>query len=1085
MQRLLFMFFFASGFASLVFEIIWERWLVAVFGSTSHALGTLLTAFMFGLALGAWLGSKVVKKYENTFFLYGVIELCIGIFALIAPSIFLALPTIYAPWYELCEGHPYIFNIGRFFVAFVVLAFPTVLMGMTLPLLGDFVSKYKGAVKAKLGALYAVNTIGACAGAFLAGFVLLPALGLSKTNTTFALIDIAVGIIVIITSQLVKTDFEAVEEEDEDVLLAASAPLTKVRPIWIIASLSGFVSMALQISWTRAYVIVLGSSTYSFSLVLTSFLLGLGLGSAFSSALVSRQVNAIKWIVATQLGLCITAAVATGFLDYLPTLLFERSRESIGSVNEMYLYQFGMVAILVCIPMILQGMLFPLLISCLANDKESGGETLGKVYAANTVGSIVGSFTTGFFLLPALGLENTLRLVLALSLFSALAFAWVSIDNKVKLSKAIYIGVPIAVVLIIFAPQIDRAELTRGMFRTYWARELFNKKKFAKDKPKIVYDRDGSNATITVEHRGKLVTLKANGKPEASSGADMATQILVGLAPFLVRSTEEKMGDEVVAMIGYGSGVTAGAALQWPLKEMHVAEIEPAMFEAARFFDEVNHKPHEDKRMFIYPADGRNFLQLSQRKYDIIVSEPSNPWIAGVASLFTTEHFKMVKSRLKKGGVFAQWVQLYEISPDNVRDIIATFSDVFPNAVAFSSMPKGTDLILVASESDFKIRPGGYADAYNNAITKADLKRAHVHSAMDFNGLLFWNNKELLEFAEGGIFNTDDNARLGYRAPKDLIRYDSGRSYFADRYFKRADYGDPRLQTSPLWADWKKEERVELAIAVWKGGKPKLAEQMVSEFSIKGAEDNILLAIHARNLSLEEGAVSAWPFPDSELSKLVRNAKTPDDAHRAIAFLEKEGEPKRGFEGEKGLAYAYLLNSQKYYKYAQRQIDFLADDSLAESLLYGLLKGHIYEKRRRYADSYLSFETVGISLLDAQETLSIRVRIIAASKSGGAEDRKLQDINEKLDSFFADYDTFSEVGAESIRISSKRKGSVKLPDGSDLVVGYSGKSDPYFKLDLGIADKLNSKLRVKPGATFFQAGLKHGDGILVLAITVE
>ncbi len=967
MQRLLFIFFFASGFASLVFEIIWERWLVAVFGSTSHALGTLLTAFMFGLALGAWLGSKTVKKVDNTFFLYGLIELSIGLFALIAPFIFAALPSIYAPWYALCENYPYFFNAGRFVVAFTVLAFPTVLMGMTLPLLGDFVSKFRGPVKAKLGALYAVNTIGACTGAFLAGFVLLPSLGLSKTNLTFACIDIGVGIIVIITSRFVKTDMIS-SDEDEEVLLSDSLPLGKIKPIWTIAALSGFVSMALQISWTRAYVIVLGSSTYSFSLVLTSFLLGLGLGSAFASALVSRQVNAIKWIVATQLGLCISAALATGFLDYLPTILFQRSRASIGSVNDMYLYQFGMVAVLVCIPMILQGMLFPFLISVLAKDKGSGGEILGKTYAANTLGSIVGSFTTGFFLLPALGLENTLRLVLACSLLSALAFAYVSFSNKIKVSKALYLGVPLAVVLIVLAPNIDRAELTRGMFRTYWARELFNQKKFEKDHPEIVYDRDGSNATITVEKRGKLVTLKANGKPEASSGADMATQILVALAPFLVRSTQTKMGNEVVAMIGYGSGVTAGAALQWPLKELHVAEIEPAMFEAARFFDAVNHKPHEDKRMFVYAADGRNFLQLSPRKYDIIISEPSNPWIAGVASLFTTEHFRMVKSRLKEGAVFAQWVQLYEINPENVRDIIATFSDVFPNAVAFSSMPKGTDLILVASKDAFHIPPLGFKEAYENEITKAELTRAHVPAPMDFNGLLFWNNEELLSFAKGGVLNTDDNARLEYRAPKDLIRYDSGRSYFAERYFKRADYGDPRPQTSPDWKDWEKKDRVELAKSVWRGGKPELASIMVSDFSISEEKDNdtvkVLVAKHARGLSLEEAVKNIWPFPPSEFSTKIGRVKSTDDAHRAIAFLEKDGEPKRGFHGEQGLAYAYLLFSQKYYKHAHRQIDFLKEEDVAKSLFYRLLKAWIYEKRRRYHSSYQYFEEAGLTLLN-------------------------------------------------------------------------------------------------------------------------
>lgn len=984
MRNLIFVFFFFSGFTSLVFEVVWERELAQVFGTTSLALATLLTAFMSGLALGSRIGGRYADRLKSPLVVYGLLEGAIGLYAFAIPFLLDLLPSLYRVIFDAFLEDFIIFSLLRFLAVFVILVVPTTMMGATLPILSEWIAKRSRQHQGRIGLLYAVNTLGACTGCLLAGFVVLPNLGLSTTNVIFAISNLILCVVVVAFARFAPAEgleeLEEIDELDEDdyaLFSLPAVPLGDVTRKVLIASFAaaGAVSMGYQVLWTRAYVIVLGSSTYSFTLILTTFLLGLAAGSAVISAKVQRIRRPALFFAGTQAAIATFAVLSFWLLDRLPEFLFERLRQEIGAPSEIFAYQFFLVGIVVFIPIFLQGMAFPLVVRAIVGERHKSGEMVGKLYAFNTVGAILGAFIAGFVLMPSVGLHRAIALTIGLNLVVAIAVGFAAGREEAARRPKFVVGglVIVALAAFVFAPTIDRVRLTRGMFRVYWARELFDPEKLAKDDPELVFYADGLTATTSVEKRGDLVTLKANGKPEASDGADMSTQILVALAPFLLRSMDpdNAIGGEEVAMVGFGSGVTAGAALQWPLERLDVVEIEETMIDASHFFDHVNHRPLEDPRTVVYTSDGRNFLEYNDALYDVIVSEPSNPWIAGVASLFTVEHFRRARTHLARDGTFAQWVQLYEISPENVRVIFATFLEVFPDAVAFSSMPKGTDLILVGSREPFDFPVGGFERAWEVESVREELHRAGIARKSDFYGLMFMNNEELRAFANGAPLNTDDNGLLEFAAPKDLIRYNVGESFFQEHYFGDTAYGDIRPLMSAYPDGLTKDEAAELAIAEWVAGKVDLAEAILDDFGMKGPPDpfgeqdaawEVRAALEAHRIDRLEAVRRAWPNPGSSSHTITVDALTNAKALPAMLVLEEDGQPPRGgFDGEKGLAYAYVLTELRYYRHALEQVDGLIEreDPVVETLPFELLEGFISAKRRRYERSYQSYISAG------------------------------------------------------------------------------------------------------------------------------
>ncbi|TXD39231.1 hypothetical protein FRC98_02185 [Lujinxingia vulgaris] len=978
MHRLVFIFFLFSGFSSLVFEVIWARMLQQVFGTTSFAISTLLTAFMAGLALGSVLGGRLARRVGNQLKLYGVLEGSIGLYALLVPLLLGVLPSLYAPLFERFMSDFYLFSLLRFVAVFAVLVIPTTLMGATLPLVSQWLADRRRIFHGSIGLLYGANTLGACLGCFLAGFVLLPNFGLQATNLIFVAVNLALGATVLASFKMIEQSVSADALLEDDAAPEADAALTDTDapaaalPAWalrltlILFGLSGVVAMSYQVLWTRAYVITLGSSTYSFTLVLTAILIAIALGSVLIARVIDRVRRPIFVFAMLQALVASSATVGFYVLDRIPGFLYERARETITSVGEIYAYQLGLVALVVFLPSLFQGMSFPVVVRAVNARVEQTGEEVGTAYAFNTAGSILGSFAAGFIIMPWLGMQKAIAAMILINLGAAVVLAAMELHQHRHGPRALAMAMALGVGLTLFfvAPPIDRARLSAGMFRVHLAREVYSPKSFETSTPEILYYEDGLTATTSVERRGGGVALKANGKPEASDGADMDTQILVGLLPFVARSAFEDVtiGQEEAAMVGFGSGVTAGASLQWPLKRLEVVEIEATMVEASRFFDHVNHRPLEDPRHVLIESDGRNYLEYTPRTYDVIVSEPSNPWIAGVSALFTVEYFERVRQKLNPGGVYGQWVQLYELHPDNVRRVFATFLAAFPHVHAFSSKAKSTDLILIGSDRPLVFPPEGFERAWAIESVRDELERVGIEDITELYGLMFMNQAEMEAFAAGAELNTDDNGLLEFNAPHDLIFYSIGELFFSTHYFSGEIYGDirPYLEGWPDEGRWTARQVARLGRAAWVAGKPELTEAILAEKNLRQARgldaelDELLEVLEADTRAIVPAARRTFAAPADSLARLARRASDEESADAVLeALYAEEKAPRQGYSGRRGLVHALALMLSGDLKGASRQLDHLRDDTrITSTELYPLLAGQVYKTRRRYRDAY-------------------------------------------------------------------------------------------------------------------------------------
>jgi spermidine synthase/MFS family permease len=513
------------------------------------------------------------------------------------------------------------------------------------------------------------------------------------------------------------------------------------------------------------------------------------------------------------------------------------------------------------------GAMFPLTIRAWTVGGGGIGKDVGLVYAGNTVGSIIGAWLPGFVLMPLIGVELTLILAIVLNLLLALAMVIASVaDTTVKtavppedstadapegrpepnvefpLWQAITVYVlalalPALVAVLLVAGWNEgfgqwlgirwkRDQMTLGVFRISLAKDVLDPDSWGR--PDLVYYKDGLSTTVSVERWGRHLAMKNNGKVDASNGDDMPTQIMVAALPLLMH--ERGPEDLDVAIIGFGSGVTVGAALEFPVKSVKVIELERRIPEASMFFADVNHLEYPGcddtddetpcefpyaraERLEVINDDGRNYLSYTDERFDVIMSEPSNPWITGVSDLFTTDHWRITKQRLRPGGIYCQWVQLYELSPANIKTIYRTFADQFAHVVVFAAEDLSSDTIILGSDSPLPLDLARIRRPFADPEISAELERAYIHSPFDvFARVLLASKSEVMEYTqleyrlrEGewvpfyessnetecnprdcrrvpAPLNTDDNALIEFAAPHDLIGFEAYEGYLANIY---------------------------------------------------------------------------------------------------------------------------------------------------------------------------------------------------------------------------------------------------------------------------------------------------------------
>jgi spermidine synthase len=934
--------FFLSGASGLVFEEVWTRQLTQVFGSTTLAMSTVLSVFMGGLALGSRLGGRLADRLRDRLRAYALAEAGVGLYALLVPLVIASYPALNAAMYRAFGGHEIALTLGRFVAAALLLLVPTTLMGATLPILSrHFVKPDERTsrvtnIGATVGTLYAINTFGAVVGTFVGGFVLLPQAGVRATNYTAAATNLTLAAAVLLAARRARAAAAAPDPLSLDA--AEPAPPEPVAPepdpfaatalqrrLALVAfAISGGVAMIDQVLWTRSLAIVIGSSIYSFTLILLAFLIGLGVGAAVMARLTARSRRPVEWLAATHLAVAAMIGVSYVVMDKLPSAFLALLRGSALSVDGIIFCQFLLAALAVLPATLCMGGVFPLTVRIYASGADRVGRDVGTAYSVNTLGAIIGSFAAGFVVLPLIGLQRGLGLGALTTVLLASAFLLVSSRPRaVRLSAAAALPA-LAAVAIALVPRWSLEHFSAGLFRVSIAKDIIETNKWSL--PVLDYYHDGIATTVSVERWGKTIALKNNGKVDASNGDDMATQIMVGLMPLVFHASALDHAPRV-AVVGYGSGVTIGAVTQFPIEHADVVELEPAVVEAgSRFFARYNHEPEKNPRVRVIIGDGRNFLTQADDKYDVIISEPSNPWITGVSNLFTVDYWQLARGRLKDDGVFCQWAQLYEMSSKNIKTILRSFAEVFPYTYVFSAEDLSSDVILVATNHPLGLDVAALQKNWRDARLAAELKRGGVESAEDLIAYLLLTPDEIPAFTAGSPVNTDDNALIEFNAPRDLL----GSTRTSDPYLARVyaaewPYGRfDRFLVGMGEGAARGETELRLARSLLAHGKRSAAERFLRAARKHGAPpdsatERLVIALGERVLDDREVPLTFAENPDAdsgssglEPPRVPKGVDEKEAARIGSDYLEVE-------RGVRARAWAHALMALR--KWPERYID--------------------------------------------------------------------------------------------------------------------------------------------------------------------
>ncbi|MGD9904682.1 MAG: fused MFS/spermidine synthase [Vicinamibacterales bacterium] len=764
----------ASGAAALVYEVAWTRLLTLYLGHGVAAASTVLAAFMGGLAIGAAWGGPLADRTARPALLglYARLELAIAALALLVP-VAVATATPLLKWAYADGAASLLFPLLRLAVSLLVVAVPAVAMGATFPVIARWYVDDAASATRGAGALYAANTVGAAMGALVTGFVLLPTLGLRAATWIGVATNLAVAAAAwsLARRQAPLAAATAVPPGPSDPRRRQgrrSTPEPATRPgfglVWTAAlalGVSGFASLVLQVVWSRLLAQIIGPTTYAFSLVVAIFIAGLALGAIVGRSVADRSAQPAAWLVGVITAAVLATAAAAWTVDG-GLLAMARAVAAPDAAFSGILRRQVLLAAGWLLPVALGfGAAFPFAVRLGTARTASLGADLGLIYAVNTVGAIAGSLAAGFVLVPRLGLYDTMRAVGVAAAAAVLLLGWRAGMRGTARVVATGLGAA-AMAAAALVPPWDAAMISSGAYK-YAVGMSPEALGISLSAGRLLYYRDGATATVAVRDAAGTTSLSIDGKVDASNSGDMLTQRLLAHVPLLLHPAPRR-----AAILGLGSGVTTGAALRHPVERVDVLEISPEVVEASRFFEPENARALADPRTRLVVGDGRTHLLLGGDVYDVIVSEPSNPWMAGIASLFTREFFAAAKARLAPGGVLCQWAHTYDISPDDLRAIVATFASVFPDGTLW--LVGEGDLLLIGGTEPMLPRVAALGDVWaTRPEAVGDLARVGARDPFSLVSLLIAAGDTLTGYAAGATRLTDDYARVEFTGPRTVF----------------------------------------------------------------------------------------------------------------------------------------------------------------------------------------------------------------------------------------------------------------------------------------------------------------------------
>ncbi len=767
----LFLLFVGSGCAALIYEIVWFQLLQLVIGSSSISLGILLGTFMGGMCIGSLLLPRLIPPRQHPLRVYAMLELAIGVLAILILAGMPLVGGVYTAW----AGEGTIGIVFRAVVAGVCLLPPTIMMGATLPAISRWVKTTPDGV-AWLGFFYGGNIAGGVIGSLLAGFYLLRVYDVRTATLVAAAINVAVCAIATLLARA--TTYET------DVPKAGAAGPSGAATVYVAIALSGMTALAAEVIWTRLLSLHFGATVYTFALILAVFLIGLGIGSTIGASMartIASPRRALGW---AQLLLC--AAMAWSAYQLTESLPYWPINPSLAT-TPWFTMQLDFVRCLwVVLPgAMLWGASFPLALAAVATTEQDAARLAGGVYAANTVGAIVGSMVTSFILIPWIGTSHSEQVIIIISALSALLMLEPSFVARATAENARNAerkpSAPSALSAVSGTALLAVAMVTAGLlarsvhelpgllvaYGRYSATRI--------GQATIIYVGEGLNASVAVSELSNGVRNYHNaGKVQASSEPqDMRLQRMLGHLTTLIPASPKR-----VLVIGCGAGVTAGAVSVDPAVEHEtIAEIEPLVPRVvSTYFSEHNFDVVRNPKVHVRIDDARHFVETTGETFDAVTSDPLDPWVKGAAMLYTAEFFELVKEHLNPGGVVTLFVQLYESNTDAVKSEIGTFLEAFPNGIVFGNTNegKGYDLVLLGQVQPTKID----VDVVQAKLQRPEyaplarsLREIGMSSAVDLFSTYAGRKSDLEPWLKDTQINRDRNLRLQYLAGLGLNLY--------------------------------------------------------------------------------------------------------------------------------------------------------------------------------------------------------------------------------------------------------------------------------------------------------------------------
>jgi len=796
--------FFLSGATSLALEVAWSKELSYLLGVDIYAATTVVTAFMAGLGLGALLAARYFRNSGASIRVYGALQLAIGACGLFSIPLFRSTQPLLSLVYTQLHYESGFFLAARFAVVFGLMLLPATLMGMTLPVVVGASTQGRPRQLARLaGRLYGVNTLGAVTGTLLAGFLLVPRLGLLKTCILTGLIDLLIGLAVLTAFRRTAAPrrVEASQPTPSTSPLATAAERLS-WPLAIIA-ISGLAALGLEVVWFRILARIIGPSVQAFSIMLVLYLTGIGVGSLAGCLLIRRPTEDRLLVGGTLAACALGGLLPLTALNEMPLwygdLYHFLSAE--GSMARLFCVQALLTAWLVLPATIPLGMLFPVVNHVYdrqpGNSRPNAENTVGRLYFSNTLGAVAGCLATGFWALPTLGVKDSLiAMSLLLAGAAVVLLLWGGsrrLGERVSWSAALAGGL---ILILLLAPPADQQILNAGLYSDMVGpeRKAGSRSRADLSLGRLLMFEEGTNNSVAVVANkfddGNL-TLHLTGHWVSTTEFHGRLHLrFLGHLPLLFARHPER-----VAVIGYGTGITTGTVLLYPeVKQVDVFELESAVIDATKYFDFINHRPLEDRRTRVFTLDGRSHLAYEPFSYDVITADPIHPFVAGAANLYSQDFYRIAARRLSDGGVFCQWIPLVAISEESFKTILNSIHSVFPHTALFTFFGEA---VVIASRQPLFRDWETFISRLASPRVHADFASMDILSPYNLGAFLMGAGRQVDAYLQGTTrINTDDNVWLEHRIPQDLYSGSTGNLFFdLDRFFGKSR--DSALQA--LW----------------------------------------------------------------------------------------------------------------------------------------------------------------------------------------------------------------------------------------------------------------------------------------------